>query len=81
MSPLPEMLFLRMATWKVLGITQMRLYFSRILITDPQHPSNFAKCHAHEMNMPTSFTPPFWLHFIIFTSTLLLYAIQFTHLI
>lgn len=36
LSFLPGMLFLHIASWQILGITQMRLYFSRFLITGPQ---------------------------------------------
>ena len=50
------------STWNItiFGITQTRLYFSRILITDPQLPSNFVQCYLYKIYLAHPiFAPPF----------------------
>lgn len=81
---LPLYLEWELGTWQILGITQMRFDFSRIVITDPQLPSNFAQWHLHEMSLAPQLHTPFSYscYFIIFTSTYhILIAMQLTHLV
>ena len=51
-----------LSTWNIttFGTTQIRLYFSRIVTTDSQLPSNFAQCYLYKIYLAHPiFVPPF----------------------